>query len=116
MRKPTWESQFQLWARRLLAGTAWKIAYVADTEIGAALARVHYNAKERTATFRYDPRYTPDNTTACHEVVHLLVARLYDVVDALAGDDPTAKKWAEAAGEETTEEIARAFLAAHGDE
>ena len=114
----TWPSLFKKWAKRFGGETNWRCKVEADLELDRGdLAAVTFNQEYRTATFRYRPGSEPENATACHEAVHLLVARLYIVAQKLAATSgEPAKQWVEAANEEVVEEIANLFLVAYGEE
>jgi len=117
-RKPTWHSLFWKWAKRLGPETRWRCKTKADPNLEKdEIATVTYKVEYRRATFRYRPGSEPENTTACHEAVHLLIARLSQVAEKLAADaGDAAKVWVETATEEVVEEITNVLLRAYDED
>ena len=117
MREPTWPKLFGKWCKRLLIETKWRCKTLADPNLDKDdVATVTYKSEYRTATFHYRPGSQPENNTACHEVVHLSLARVWAAAEKLLAEDQAGKDWFEAVLEESVEEIANAFLAAYGEE
>lgn len=114
----TWHALFKKWAKRLGSQTNWKCKTVADPNLDKDhLATTTYELSYRIATFRYRPGSTPNNAVACHEAVHLLVARLADAAEKASADNgDVAKAWLDGATEEVVEEITNLFLAAYNEE
>jgi len=117
MSKPTWPRLFQKWSKRLLRETRWRCKISADPNLDKDdLATVTYKPEYRTATFHYRPGSEPDNATALHEVVHLLLGRVWAFGEKVLAEDKAAKDWFEAVTEEAVEEIANVILRAYGED
>jgi len=117
MSKPTWPRLFQKWADRLLRETRWRWKTLPDPNMDKDdVATVTYKPEYRTATFHYRPGTEPDNATALHEVVHLLLGRVWAFGEKVLAEDKAAKDWFEAVTEEAVEEIANVILRAYGED
>lgn len=117
MSKPTWPRLFRKWTARLLRETKWRWKILADPNLDKEeIASVTYRPEYRTATFHYRPGSEPDNATALHEVVHLLVGRVWVFGEKVLAEDKAGRDWFEAATEESVEEITNVILRAYGEE
>lgn len=113
----TWEDLFRRWVDRLLE-SGWDLNFVADRSYVDAYADVETIPANRRATIRYNPEHLPRNSTACHEICHILVSHLVLAVDNVVAalDEPArniAKPRLIHEEEETVEAMERAFLKAY---
>jgi len=113
-----WEALFRKWFERLLPDPDWTLRFIPDDEC-ASDAGVTHRFRYREATFRFRPSLEPTDMVACHEVCHVLVARIYVNAKQLiesAGDPQGMGGVAlEGATEEMVEDLARAFVRAYGE-
>ena len=114
-----WERLFRLWFRRLIPDPGWTLVFDANDELKND-AELTMQPRYREATFHYRPSAEPRSRslTACHEVCHLVIARIYclgsDMFKHLDSSGVTMKAF-DAAVEEAVEDLARAFLRAYGE-
>jgi len=114
----TWEELFRKWWSRLNEDGGWQIEIVPNQFLdGNAEVEAHY--PHRIITFRYNPRSTPSNLIACHEVVHMVVMRLWhptdDAIGLLGDSTGVVRKHLRDEMEGTVDSLARAFLRAYGE-
>ena len=116
MSKPTWPKLFQKWTGRLLRETRWRCKSLADPNLDKEdIAAVTYKPEYRIATFHYRPGSEPNSAVALHEVVHLLLGRVWTFGEKNLADDKTAGDWFEAVIEESVEEITNVLLRAYDE-
>lgn len=111
-----WKALFRKWCARLLPAPGWTLHFIPDDDCQNE-AEITHRFRYREATMRFRPSVQPSDMLVCHEVCHVLVARLY--VNALellqgAGDAVGfAKRAIDGATEEMVEDLARAFVRAY---
>jgi len=115
----TWEELFRKWWARLNEDGGWNVEITARQFLANdASMEVHYS--HRRVTFEYNPHSTPSNFIACHEVVHVLVMRLWyptdDAVEGLGDPAGAIRKYLKGEMEGMTDALARALLRAYGEQ
>jgi hypothetical protein len=114
---PEFREEVEAWVARLL-GPEWEVVLGADDTL-ADRAAVSVCVRNREATIMVCPtRDVRRNSTACHEVVHILLRRMHDVAWRIIDQLPEPLRqfardtWVDA-HEEVTEDVARAFMRAY---
>lgn len=113
-----WERLVAKWWGRLIPEISWRYRVMVDDLLDST-ARVEYSLRSKVADVRFRSDVVPSDEVVCHEICHILTARLSNIADALlakqSGDGGVGKWALEEAWEETNEDITRAFLRAYGE-
>jgi len=114
----TWEELFRKWWGRLNEDGGWTVEIVPNQFLDA-IARAEVCYPHRAVTFQYCGSSAPANFWACHEVVHVLVMRLwspaYDAVQRLGDPGEAIRGHLRDEMEGMVDALARAFLRAYGE-
>lgn len=113
---PNLETLFLKWFGRLIRDEDWTLEIVADQFRKGC--EVSTDSRHRLATIYCQTGLAPNEETACHEVCHILLDRLYSAVhrvtDCLDGNaHNVAVEWLDQASEEVCNMLARRFVEAY---
>lgn len=117
----TWEKCILKWVKRLLKDPYWKVTVAASAELEYPYSCQAYtdNYMYRRAKIEYREDAPVDNAIACHEVVHLMLAPMGEILrqgslKAGAGGK-VLSEWGRQAEEIVCDAIAYAILDAYGE-